>query len=431
MDAVVELANDVALLRIAAVGSVDDGKSTLIGRLLHDTQQLFDDQIEAVGRASAHLDDDLDLSLFTDGLRAEREQGITIDVAYRYAAAPQRRFIIADCPGHVEYTRNMATGSSLADVVIMAVDAQRGVREQTRRHACLAALFGVSQMIVCVNKMDAVDWSEERFGEIAGEIGEAIGKLGVEDISVIPLSALRGDNVVSRRDLSWYDGPTLFEALTAATPGEWVHATRGGELFGKGAMRLVVQMAIRGRQGERRYAGMVTGAPLHEGDAVTLWPNGKSTTLGAIYVGGARISAAEPGLSIEVELADDLDVSRGAVIAAGPSPLVTTSLEATVCWFGREPLTPNRRIVVKVGSTTVAARLESIEGVVDVTRLGLDAATELVDNQIGRVTLRTAAPVVVDAYVNNRMTGAFIVIDRDTHVTVGAGMAGPLPFPAS
>ncbi len=302
------------LLRFASIGSVDDGKSTLIGRLLFDTRQLFDDQVEAVAAASAKRGiGEVDLSFVTDGLRAEREQGITIDVAYRYAATPKRKFVIADCPGHVQYTRNMATGASTADLALVVVDASSGLREQTRRHACIAALHGVDQFVVCANKMDLVGWDEAAYRQVADEMTALADQLGVRSCTVIPASALHGDYVVEPSGAApWYDGPTVLAALEAAPAGGWAAAY--DSQLGAGG-RLPVQWVLRHKGGGRSYAGMVSGAPLRPGDRVVVLPEGRTTTITTIETYDGPLDEAPVGLSVAVHLADDLDVSRGDLVA--------------------------------------------------------------------------------------------------------------------
>ena len=412
------------LLRFAAVGSVDDGKSTLIGRLLFDTRQLFDDQVEAVAKASARRGiGEVDLSFVTDGLRAEREQGITIDVAYRYAATPRRKFVIADCPGHVQYTRNMATGASTADLALVVVDASTGLREQTRRHACIAALLGVDQFIVCANKMDLVGWDEGAFQRVADEMAALTEQLGVISCVVIPASALHGDNVVEPSDAApWYDGPTVLAALEAAPAGGWaaVHGTHRGA-----GARLPVQWVLRHPGGGRSYAGMVNGGPLRTGDEVVVLPEGRRSTVSRIETFDGPLQQAPIGLSVSVHLADDLDVSRGDLIAsADDAPTVVTELEATVCWFGDRPLRVGDRLRVKHTTRTTPARITGVQGRLDVNDLLLQPANELVDNDIGVVSLTTATALAVDPYRRDRITGSFVLVDEATNATVAAGMVG-------
>ena len=412
------------LLRFAAVGSVDDGKSTLIGRLLFDTRQLFDDQMEAVAAASAKRGiGEVDLSFVTDGLRAEREQGITIDVAYRYAATPHRKFVIADCPGHVQYTRNMATGASTADLALVVVDASSGLREQTRRHACIAALLGVDQFVVCANKMDLIDWDQAAYRAVVDEVTALAGRLGVSSCTVVPASALHGDNVVERSAAApWYDGPTVLAALEGAPAGGWAAAHDSAK--GAGG-RLPVQWVLRHKGGGRSYAGMVNGAPLHPGDRVVVLPENHQTTVTAVETYDGPLDEAAVGLSVSVHLADDLDVSRGDLIAsADDPPEVVTELEATVCWFGDRSLRPGDRLRVKHTTRTTPARITGVEGRLDVNDLQLQPAPELTDNDIGVVTLTTATALAVDPYRRDRITGSFVLVDEATNATVAAGMVG-------
>jgi len=412
------------LLRFAAVGSVDDGKSTLIGRLLYDTRQLFDDQVAAVEAASARRGiGEMDLSFITDGLRAEREQGITIDVAYRYAATPRRKFVIADCPGHVQYTRNMATGASTADLALVVVDVASGLREQTRRHACIAALLGVKQFVVCANKMDLVDWDEGAFRAVADEIEELAERLELSSWRVIPVSALLGDNVVEPSDAApWYEGPTVLEALEDAPTGAW--ASGHGTDLGGGA-RLPVQWVLRRPGGGRSYAGMVNGGALRTGEEVVILPEGWRSTVTGIETYDGPLDEAPVGISVSVDLADDLDVSRGDLLAAAAAPpSVVKDFVATVCWFADRPLRSGDRLRVKHTTRTTPARVTAVRGRLDVNRLEVDPAGELVNNDIGTVELTTAVPLAVDPYRDDRITGSFVLVDEGTNATVAAGMVG-------
>lgn len=410
------------LLRLATVGSVDDGKSTLIGRLLVDTRQLFDDQFDAVLAASERRGvGDLDLSFVTDGLRAEREQGITIDVAYRYASTPLRKFIIADCPGHVQYTRNMATGASTADLALVVVNVAHGLKEQTRRHLCIAALLGVRTAIVAVNKMDAVEWSEAAFRAVVADLQPLTERLGFSAVSTIPVAALSGENVVERSShLDWYDGPTVLQALESSNAGSWA-TTDGGA-------RLPVQWVLRQPGGGRTYAGMLNGATLHDGDEVTLLPAGVTTTIAGIRSGSGSRHAATAGLSIDVALADDTDAGRGDMLATAPLPRVTKAFEATVCWFGEQPVSPGTRLRLKHTSRSTLARVDAIAGVVDIATMSVHDAAQLGTNDVGLLTLQCADPIVVDDYQENRVTGSFVLIDPVTNATVAAGMVGRASF---
>ena len=410
------------VLRLATVGSVDDGKSTLIGRLLVDTRLVADDHLDAVAAASERRGvGDLDLSFVTDGLRAEREQGITIDVAYRYATTPTRKLVIADCPGHVQYTRNMATGSSTADLALVAVDVAAGLKEQTRRHLVIAALLGVRALVVAANKMDTLEWSRTAYERVVGEVEAFAAVLGATSVVTVPTSALFGDNVVERSARApWYAGPTVLEALEASDAGAW-ERSRGS--------RLPVQWVLRQPGGGRTYAGLVSGEALRVGDAVTLLPAGVETTIRAIRYGGRALDEAAVGLAADVELAHETDAGRGDLIATSPLPRVTRELEATVCWFGDDPLElSGRRLRLKHTSRTTPVRVRAIDGRLDVGSLELTGAEALATNEIGLVRLATAEPLVVDDYHEDRVTGSFVLVDETTHATVAAGMVGRPPF---
>jgi sulfate adenylyltransferase large subunit len=412
-----EAAQSTELLRLVTCGSVDDGKSTLIGRLLFDTKQIFVDQlehIEDVSRRRGH--EYVDLALLTDGLRAEREQGITIDVAYRSFVTPKRRFQLADAPGHVQYTRNMVTGASTAELGIVLVDARQGVVEQTRRHAYILSILRVPHAVAAVNKMDLVDWSEARFEEIAAELGE----LGLPDLCVIPISALHGDNVVERSErMQWYDGPLLLEHL------ETVEIASDRDLDSR---RFPVQWVIRPMADEhhdyRGYAGQVAGGVWSPGDEVVVLPAGARTRVEAVETIDGPLEAAIPPMSVTVRLADDLDVSRGDMLAdpADP-PMVARELEARVCWMSERPLEPRARLAVKQTSRSVRAIADELLSRVDVHTIEDVPAPERLElNDIGVVRLRLSEPLCVDPYAENRATGAFVLIDEASNETVGAGM---------
>ncbi len=408
------------LLRFATIGSVDDGKSTLIGRLLYDAKGLFDDQVDAVAATTQRRGQEgLDLSLVTDGLRAEREQGITIDVAYRYFATPTRSFIIGDNPGHAQYTRNMATGASTADLAVVLVDARTGLLEQTRRHLAVAATIGIRHLVLAVNKMDLVDWSEDVFDGVVADVSAYVSRLGVDDLSAIPVSALLGDNIVDRSTVcAWYEGPTLLEHL------EQVEVTTidDGGTGARVAVQLVIRTTHDGRP-VRRYAGIVTGAPLRPGDEVLVLPGGARTTVEAIETADGPLEVAVPGRSVTVRLTDDIDVTRGDVItAAGDPPGVVRELEATVCWFATAPLTQSARYVVKQGTRTERVVVRGLLGRLDLDTLAPVETAHLDANDIGIVRFATAGPLVVDAYAANRFTGSFVLIDESTNATLGAGM---------
>jgi bifunctional enzyme CysN/CysC len=394
------------LLRIATAGSVDDGKSTLIGRLLLDSKQLLDDQVEALSSGElAHL---------TDGLRAEREQGITIDVAYRFFATPRRSFILADTPGHERYTRNMVTGASTADLALILIDARKGLLEQSRRHAYLSALLGIRHLVACVNKMDLVDFSEERFRAIERDFGALAERLGVADARAIPISALEGDNVVDPSGRTpWHDGPPLLEHLEA------VEVARDRNLDD---VRFPVQWVIR--DGDRRgYAGRVAGGVLARGDEVVVLPHGSRTRIATIDTPAGPVERAFPPMVATLVLEGDLDVARGDLVAAAADPPpVSRELEATVCWMVEAPARAGARYLLKHTTRRVRATLEEVTACVDIGTYEARPAGELGLNDIGRVRLRTSAPVVADPYAGNRTTGAFILIDERTHDTVAAGM---------
>ncbi len=407
------------LLRFNTCGSVDDGKSTLIGRLLHDSRSLMDDQLDALARPGGPVD----LAALTDGLRAEREQGITIDVAYRHFATPRRRFIVADTPGHVQYTRNMVTGASTAGLSVILVDARRGVTEQTRRHAFLAALLGVPQLVVAINKMDLVGWSESRFREIRAEVEDFLARLGgAREVWFVPLSALDGDNVVEpSAHAPWHAGPTLLAHL------ESVHVA-GDASFP--ALRLPVQWVNRPRDARdpalhdfRGLAGQLAGGTVRVGQEVLVLPGGQPTRVREIHGADGPCAEASCPESVTVVLADDLDVARGDLLVdpAHP-PAVGTELEASVCWMDARPLQPGRPYLLKLGTQTVPARV-AIQRRVNISTFAEEEASTLAMNDIGRVRVQTAKPVAWDAYRENRRTGAFILIDPATNQTVAAGMA--------
>ncbi|MGH8792259.1 MAG: sulfate adenylyltransferase subunit CysN [Stackebrandtia sp.] len=410
------------LLRFATAGSVDDGKSTLIGRLLYDTKTLFDDQLSAVEQVSAARGDEYtDLALLTDGLRAEREQGITIDVAYRYFATPRRKFIIADTPGHVQYTRNMVTGASTADLALILVDARKGLVEQSRRHAFLCSLLRVPHLVLCVNKMDLVDYSQEVFDSIADEFSGFAAKLDIADLATVPISALEGDNVVSRSDrMPWYEGTSLLHHL------ENVHIASDRNLTDA---RFPVQYVIRPHSNSnhdyRGYAGQVASGVMKPGDEVMVLPSGFTTTIASIETADGPVEHAYPPMSVTVRLADELDVSRGDMICRpNNSPQTQQDVEAMICWMDEaQPLRRGRKYAIV--HTTRAARtiVKDLHYRLDVNTLHRDETAENLSlNEIGRVKLRTTVPLFCDAYRRNRSTGSFIVIDENTNRTVGAGI---------
>jgi bifunctional enzyme CysN/CysC len=409
------------LLRLATAGSVDDGKSTLIGRLLHDAKAILADQFDDLhGRDGA-----LDLSRLTDGLRAEREQGITIDVAYRYFATTQRRFILADTPGHVQYTRNMVTGASTADLAIVLVDARTGVIEQTKRHAFIASLLGIPHVVLAVNKMDLVEYDEEVFDRIVTDFSSFARRLDVHDVAFIPMSALHGDNVVDRSEaMDWYGGVPLLEHLETVQ----IAADRNLD-----ELRFPVQYVIRDHDSDYRgYAGQIAGGIVRPGDEVLVLPSGHTTTVAAIDTLDGELAEARPPMSVTLRLADDIDISRGDLICRpGDRPSLERELTADVCWMADAPLRPRGRYVIKHATHSVPAVVDQLLDRVDVHTLDREPApAELALNDIGRVRLRTARPVAFDPYSRNRATGAFIVIDEASNETVGAGMIVPAAAPA-
>mgnify|MGYP000197397281 CR=1 FL=1 len=409
------------LLRFSTAGSVDDGKSTLIGRLLYDSKSLFDDQLEAVELASYNRGlEHVNLALLTDGLRAEREQGITIDVAYRYFATPKRKFVIADTPGHVQYTRNMVTGASTADLAIVLVDARKGVLEQSRRHAFIATLLQIPHIVVCINKMDLVDWDEATFDRIKAEFRAFATRLDIHDLTFIPVSALLGDNVVDpSTNMPWYRGMPLLNHL------EEVHIASDRNLIDA---RFPVQYVIRPHTAEhhdyRGYAGQVAGGVFRPGDEVMVLPSGLTSTVAAIDTYDGPVTEAYSPMSVTIRLADDLDISRGDMICRlGNHPEVTQDIDAMVCWLTDRNLTTGTRYTIKHTSRTARAVVRDLRYRLDVNTLHRDEqAMGLSLNEIGRVTLRTTAPFMVDEYRRNRSTGSFILIDEATNTTAGAGM---------
>lgn len=410
------------LLRLATAGSVDDGKSTLIGRLLYDSKAVMEDQWASVEQTSKDRGHDYtDLALVTDGLRAEREQGITIDVAYRYFATPKRKFIIADTPGHIQYTRNMVTGASTAQLVIVLVDARHGLLEQSRRHAFLASLLGIRHLVLAVNKMDLLGWDQEKFDAIRDEFHAFAARLDVQDVTSIPISALHGDNVVTKSDQTpWYEGPSLLSHL------EDVYIAGDRNMVD---VRFPVQYVIRPHtlehQDHRSYAGTVASGVMRSGDEVVVLPIGKTTRITAIDGPNGPVAEAFPPMAVSVRLADDIDISRGDMIARTHNqPRITQEFDATVCWMADNAvLESGRDYVVKHTTRTVRARIAGLDYRLDVNTLHRDkTATALKLNELGRVSLRTQVPLLLDEYTRNASTGSFILIDPDTNGTVAAGM---------
>ncbi|WFE32721.1 GTP-binding protein [Micromonospora sp. WMMD975] len=415
-------ARPMDLLRFATAGSVDDGKSTLIGRLLYDTKSLFSDQLAAVEAVSAARGDEYtNLALLTDGLRAEREQGITIDVAYRYFATPRRKFIIADTPGHIQYTRNMVTGASTADLALILVDARKGLVEQSRRHAFLCSLLRVPHLVLCVNKMDLVDWSQEVFERIADEFTAFAAKLDAPDLTVVPVSALRGDNIVSRSEnMPWYEGPSLLHHL------EHVHIASDRNLVD---VRFPVQYVIRPQSTTvtdyRGYAGQVASGVLKPGDEVMVLPSGFTSRITAVETADGPVDEAFPPMSVTVRLTDEIDISRGDMICRpNNAPMVAQDIEAMICWMDEtRPLHVGGRYAIKHTTRTARAIVRDLHYRLDINSLHRDeTATDLKLNEIGRIRLRTTIPLLADEYRRNRTTGGFIIIDETTNRTVAAGM---------
>jgi bifunctional enzyme CysN/CysC len=414
----------VELVRLATTGSVDDGKSTLIGRMLYDTKQIFQDQLQAIEDASRRRGSDyLDLALLTDGLRAEREQGITIDVAYRYFATPKRKFILADTPGHIEYTRNMVTGASTADIALVLVDARTGVLEQTRRHAFIASLLRVPHLVLCVNKMDLVDYSEEKYNEITDEFRDFAARLDIADLRFIPMSALEGDNVVNESEnMPWFHGAPLLTTL------EEIHVASDRNLIDA---RFPVQYVIRPHTREhpdyRGYAGQVASGVLRRGDTVTVLPSGFQSTIAAIDTFDGPIDEAPAGLSVVIRLEDDIDVSRGNMICRPHNqPEIGQDIDAIVTWMSDSvKLRTGAKFAIKHTTKSARALIKDLQYRFDVSTLHrIEDATELGLNEIGRVTIRTTEPLFFDEYRKNRQTGSFILIDEATNNTVGAGIIG-------
>ncbi|HEY2469926.1 MAG TPA: GTP-binding protein [Terracidiphilus sp.] len=403
-----ELAKDI--LRFSTAGSVDDGKSTLIGRLLYDSRNVYDDHIRSVTRNSA-----IDFAQLTDGLRAEREQGITIDVAYRYFSTPKRKFIIADTPGHEQYTRNMATGASTADVAIVLVDARKGILNQTRRHSCIASLLGIPIVIAAINKMDLVDFSAEVFERHSRDLQALARHLEIPQLIPVPVSALDGDNVVHRSTrMPFYSGPSILELLeTLPLALERIQAT----------FRLPIQRVIRPHQDFRGFAGQITAGDIHPGDEVLALPSGRRTRVRSITTWDGELARAHAPQSVVLTLEDEIDLSRGDVIASVTAPpRKTTSFEATVVWMHSKPLVPGSTFFLKHASQTVRATIGELTSRIDVEHLAQNSATQLSLNDIGQVTIETSRPVLADLYRESRATGSFILIDPADNTTAGAGM---------
>ena len=410
------------LLRFSTAGSVDDGKSTLIGRLLYDSKSIFEDQLEAVEAASkSRGNEDVNLALLTDGLRAEREQGITIDVAYRYFATPRRKFIIADTPGHIQYTRNMVTGASTSDLSIILVDARHGVLEQTVRHSYISSLLGIPTIVVAINKMDLVDYSEQVYNDIVAAYRHMSEALRIPNVEFIPISAKKGDNVVNASEnMPWYKGQPLLSFLETVPLGN----KQGGPHF-----RLPVQYVVRPISDKfadfRGYAGRVASGTLQAGDRVRVLPSGLESTVTRISLANSDIAQAHAPLSITVELADDIDISRGDTLVRTdePQPQVERDIRADVCWFNERPMLPRSKYIVRQPTAETLGMVSSINHRRNINTLELeDNVAELRMNDIAEISLRTASPLVFDRYADNRTTGSIILIDPDTNETVAAGM---------
>ena len=410
------------LLRFSTAGSVDDGKSTLIGRLLYDSKSIFEDQLEAMEESSRRRgDENVNLALLTDGLKAEREQGITIDVAYRYFATPKRKFIIADTPGHIQYTRNMVTGASTANLAIILIDARKGVIEQTKRHSFIANLLRIQHLVVAVNKMDLVDYSEEVYNNIVQDFRDFASRLdNIVEITAIPISALNGDNVVDKSEhMPWYQGPTfLYHLENVYVGGEENHVDA----------RFPVQWVIRPMSDEwhdfRGYAGHVAGGVFKPGDEVTVLPSGFTTRIKAIHSPDGELSEAFAPQSVCLTLTEEIDISRGdTLVKSNNPPNVSQDLEAMICWFSNKPMPPNAKLVIRHTTQETKAIITEVKYHVDINTLHkIEGVTGFAMNDIGRISLRTAVPLIHDSYRRNRITGSFILIDPGTNETVAAGM---------
>jgi sulfate adenylyltransferase subunit 1 len=413
--------NNMDLLRFITAGSVDDGKSTLIGRLLYDSKSIMIDHLEALEKQSKHKEDgEIDLALLTDGLRAEREQGITIDVAYKYFATPKRKFIIADAPGHIQYTRNMVTGASNADLAIILVDARNGVVEQTRRHSIIASLLNIPHIVVAINKMDLVDHSQDVYNNIVIDYAEVAKKLNLKEVKFIPISALNGDNIVEKSvQFPWYDGPSLLELLETVTLEQDIDLTRA---------RFPVQYVIRPQTDAlhdyRGYAGKINSGIYKKGDAVTVLPAGIVSKIVAIEVNGKEVEEAFAPQSVVLHLEDDIDISRGDVIVkTDAAPQVSNELEVLLCWMDQKPLLSGNKYLLQINSKQVRSVIKEIDYQLDVNSLEKIPHPENIGlNAIVKATIKTASPVVFDPYQELRSNGGAILIDETSHVTVGACM---------
>lgn len=412
---------DMELLRFTTAGSVDDGKSTLIGRLLYDSKTLFEDQLESLERLSVQRGEELNLGLLTDGLRAEREQGITIDVAYRYFSTPKRKFIIADTPGHIQYTRNMVTGASTANLALILVDARNGVTEQTHRHIFIASLLQIPHFVLCINKMDLVDYKQEVYEDIKQKIEDFISKLTIIDITFIPISALRGDNVVhASKHMKWYEGTPLLYHL------ENVHISSDENLVD---CRFPVQYVIRPRSDKfhdyRGYAGKIASGIFKPGDSVKVLPSGFCTSIKSIEKpGGQEVEEAFSPMSVAMQLTDDLDISRGdMLVREHNTPFIGQDIDCMICWMNTQPLIPGSRFIIRHTTKETKCIVKDIQYKIDINTLHrIPDAAQLELNDIGRITVRTSQPLFYDTYRRNRATGSLILINETTNETVGAGM---------
>lgn len=412
---------DMELLRFTTAGSVDDGKSTLIGRLLYDSKSIFIDQYEAVEETSRRRgDENVNLALLTDGLRSEREQGITIDVAYRYFATPRRKFIIADTPGHIQYTRNMVTGASTANVALVLIDARKGVLEQTHRHTFIATLLGIPHIVFCINKMDLVDYSQERYLEIQDEVESFSNKLDVHDIRFIPISALKGDNVVNKSEnMPWFQGETLLHLL------ETIHI---GSDYNHIDCRFPVQYVIRPHSDKyhdyRGYAGRIAGGVWKKGDEITVLPSGFTSKIKSIDTYDGEVEEAFAPMSVTITLENEIDISRGdMLVRTNNQPRIGQDIDAMICWFNEKKLIPNGKYAIKHTSNDARCLVKKILYKVDINSLHrLEEDKSIGMNDIARITLRTTKPLFHDRYNRNRSTGSIVLIDEATNETVGAGM---------
>lgn len=408
------------LLRFTTAGSVDDGKSTLIGRLLYDSKSIFQDQLDAVERISLKKGEEkLNLAYFTDGLKAELEQGITIDVAYRYFATPKRKFIIADTPGHIQYTRNMVTGASTANLAIILVDARKGIIEQTKRHSLIASLLGIPHLAICINKMDLVDWDESTYHQIKQDYKEFASKLSIKDVHFIPISALNGDNIVFKSEnMQWYEGATLMYLL------ENIHIANDNNLVDA---RFPVQGVIRPQKDShhdyRAYSGRMQGGILRQGDEIMVLPSGFTSKIKSIHSGEKELKEAFVPQSISICLEDEIDISRGDMIVRENNlPKRSQDVEAMICWMGDKPLMAQQKLILKHTTKNIKAMVKAIKYKMDINNLSrLQDETEIRMNDIGKIVLRTTSELFYDAYSKNRNTGSFILVDEVTNVTVGAG----------